>query len=120
MLFQSCLINQKQIAKKDECFSIDIALILGFPKARVLCTFLFIIFINDFTHPVDHSDCFPFFEFTVSSVGEIQNYIDNLFFWSTSRKLDIHLFFCTFLSIAKTTTIRNSVFTNAPQKGGFN
>ena len=77
MFFHSYLNGRRQITEVDGCFSSEVLVTTGVTQGSVLCPRLFIIFINDVTDSVQHSEYFLCCDyrnlFSVSSIDNIQN-----------------------------------------------
>ena len=102
MLFQSYLVGRKQVVKVDRCFSSEALVTSGVPQGSVLGSLLFIIFFNDVTDSIQHSEYFLYCGdlklLSVSSIDKIQNDIDSLSSWSVLNELDFHPDKCKILS----------------------
>ena len=105
MLFQSYLICRKQVVKVDGCFSSEAVVTSGVPQGSVLGPLLFIIFINDVTDSIQHSEYFLYCDdlklFSISSIDKIQNDLDSLSSWSVLNELDFHPDKCKILSFSQ-------------------
>ena len=105
MLFQSYLIGRKQVVKVDRCFSSEAVVTSGVPQGSVLGPLLFIIFINDVTDSIQHSEYFLYCDdlklFSVSSIDKIQNDINSLSSRSVLNELDFHPDKCKILSFSQ-------------------
>ena len=105
MLFQSYLTGRKQVAKVKGCFSSEALVTSGVLQGSVLGPLLFIIFINNITDSIQHSEYFLYCDdlklFSVSSIDKIQNDIDSLYSWSVLNELDFHPDKCKILSFSQ-------------------
>ena len=94
VLFQSYLTGLKQVMEIEGCCSSEAVVTSGVPQGSVLGPLLFIIFINDFTDSIQHSECFLYCEdfklFSVPSIDKFQNDIGSFSSWSTLNELDFH------------------------------
>ena len=105
MLFQSYLTGRKQVVEVRGCFSSEAVVTSGVLQGSVLGPLLFIIFINDVTDSIQHSEFFLYCDdlklFSVSSIDKIQNDIDSLFSWSILNELDFYPDKCKILSFSQ-------------------